>query len=183
MCTAPPELPPPPRNTAYIGLGSNQGDARGNLATALRELARLPGLELTAASSVYRTEPQGLREQPFFYNQVAGFACDASVRPEALLEALQAIERSLGRIRRAGKRFGPRTLDLDLLLFGNQRMNSPYLELPHPRMLERAFVLVPLAEIAPDLSLPQGMTVSRALARIPHTRRDDIIFQDAFPEN
>ena len=164
---------------AYVGLGSNLGDGPALLAAAREALAALPGVSLSRASSLYLTEPQGVRDQPFFTNQALELACGPDMRAGALLEALLATEQTLGRVRRGAVRFGPRTVDLDLLLFGNEVMNSERLTLPHPRMLERAFVLVPLAEIAPDLMLPQGMSVAEALGRLRYRRQGNVICQDS----
>ena len=163
-------------STAYISLGSNLGEPEKNLARALELFAGCPGIRAAAVSSLYQTEPQGLRDQPFFVNQAARLFCDAGFTPLAVLESLQGIENALGR-ERSGPRFGPRVIDLDLLLFGNVILEDPRLILPHPRMLERAFVLVPLAELAPDLFLPQGMTVREALARIAYRMEGRVIFQ------
>ena len=164
---------------AYVGLGSNLGDGPVQLAAARKAVSALAGVRLTAASSLHRTEPQGFRDQPFFTNQVLELACARTVSPLSLLDMMLAVENSLGRIRKNGVRFGPRTLDLDLLLFGNEVMVSERLTLPHPRLLERAFVLVPLAELAPDRILPQGLSVSAALGRLRYRRQGDIIYQDA----
>ena len=98
-------------------------------------------------------------------------------RPEALLDMMLDAENSLGRVRESGRRFGPRTVDLDLLLFGNEVMNTERLTLPHPRMLERAFVLVPLAEIAPDFVLPHGLSVAEALGRLDYRQQGGILYQ------
>ena len=163
----------------YVGLGSNLGDGPALLAAARSAMAAFAGVRLIAASSLYRTEPQGLQEQPFFTNQVLELACARGLPPHVLLDMMLAAESALGRIRDGCPRFGPRTLDLDLLLFGNEVMNSERLTLPHPRMLERAFVLVPLAELAPDLMLPQGMSVSAALGRLCYRQRGDVIYQAA----
>ena len=163
-------------NRAYISLGSNLGDAPANLAAARDVVASFQGITIGAVSSVFRTEPQGMREQPFFLNQIMELGCSAQVEPLALLDLLLEAELALGR-RRGAQRYGPRLIDLDLLLFGNKRMNNARLTLPHPRMLERAFVLVPLAEIAPDLQLPQGMSAGRALASLQYTQRGGTIFQ------
>lgn len=162
--------------SAYISLGSNLGDCDKNLALALELLAGRPGICVAAVSSLYLTEPQHVREQPFFTNQAALLLCDAGITPQALLESLQTVESALGR-ERSGTRFGPRVIDLDLLLFGEVILNEPRLTLPHPRMLERAFALVPLAELAPDLRLPQGMTTQEALALTPHHMEGNVIFQ------
>lgn len=165
------------KNRAFVGLGSNKGDSLLILEKAREKLAALPGLQLAAVSSVYRTEPQGFAEQPFFLNQVIGIDCDAAMTPEGLLESLLAVESELGRDRTGEVRYGPRFVDLDLLLFGNERMDTEYLTLPHPRMFSRAFVLVPLAEIAPGLCLPQGISVTEALSRIRYSRKGDILLQ------
>jgi 2-amino-4-hydroxy-6-hydroxymethyldihydropteridine diphosphokinase len=165
------------RVIAYVGLGSNQGDSFAHLAAARNSLAALPGVRPLQASSVYLTEPQGLREQPFFANQALALACAPKLAPEALLKNLLAVEHALGRVRSGAIRFGPRVIDLDLLLFGSLRRDGPHLTLPHPRMLERAFVLLPLAEIAPELVLPQGLSVSRALESIRFTLAGRVIYQ------
>jgi 2-amino-4-hydroxy-6-hydroxymethyldihydropteridine diphosphokinase len=164
---------------AYVELGSNVGDGPVRLAAARQAVSALAGVRLIAASSLYRTEPQGLRDQPFFTNQVLELACAREAAPLSLLDMLLAVENSHGRLRQSGVRFGPRTLDLDLLLFGNEVMLSERLTLPHPRMLERAFVLLPLAELAPDRMLPQGLSVSAALGRLRYRQQGDIIYQDA----
>jgi 2-amino-4-hydroxy-6-hydroxymethyldihydropteridine diphosphokinase len=173
-----------------VGLGSNLGDGPATLAAARAALEALPGFAVAAASSIYLTEPQGFRPQPFFSNQVLQLACDGAMRAHSLLDALLAAELSLGRERKAispggssvgedsALRFGPRTIDLDLLLFGNEVMTGERLTLPHPRMLERAFVLVPLAEIAPDLVLPQGgMRVRDALRRLRYRQCGQVLYQ------
>ena len=168
----------PGPQAAFVSLGSNMGDSPALLARAREALDGLPGLRVAACSSVYRTEPQGLPDQPFFLNQVLRLDCGAATGPEALLLCLLELETRLGRRRGNEARFGPRPMDLDLLLFGNQRMKTERLTLPHPRMLERAFVLVPLLEIAPDLTLPHGITVKEALQRIAFTRVRDTILQN-----
>lgn len=174
----PPLFAGPDDCAAFVGLGSNLGDAPAHLEAAQKALAALPGVSAAIFSSVYRTQPQGLREQPFFYNQVAALACCAELGAEALLTALLSEEARLGRRRDAGPRFGPRIIDLDLLLFGNQRMNTQRLTLPHPRMLERAFVLVPLAELAPTMRLAGGLSVREALARLQYRLEGRTIFQE-----
>lgn len=163
----------------YVGLGSNMGDSASMLAKAREGIAALPGVLITASSSLYETEPQGDADQPFFVNQVLCATCPENMDAVAFLTSLQHLETALGRERSPGRRFGPRLIDLDLLLFGNKRMNTKLLTLPHPRMLERAFVLAPLAEIAPDMVLPQGLTVSEALARLSYSREGNRIYQDA----
>lgn len=129
--------------TAYVGLGSNLGDRFGYLTAAVMRLHALGGVRVTRCSSVYETAPVGLKEQPPFLNMV--IEIETSLPPRALLDAMLGVERSLGRVRTV--RWGPRTIDLDLLLYGDVRMRTERLELPHPRMAERAFVLVPLLEL------------------------------------
>nr|WP_240900845.1 2-amino-4-hydroxy-6-hydroxymethyldihydropteridine diphosphokinase [Thioalkalivibrio sp. XN8] len=143
---------------AYVGLGSNLDDPAGQLRRALASLAGLPATRLLCASSFYRSPPLGPASQPDYLNAVAGLL--TTLPPLELLAALQAIETAQGR-RRDGERWGPRTLDLDLLLHGGARLASAALTLPHPGLRERAFVLVPLAEIAPGLRLPDGALVAR----------------------
>lgn len=150
--------------TAFIGLGSNLEDPPGQLRAALRELEGLPETRLTAHSPLYRSAPVGPPGQPDYINAVAALA--TRLTPQALLAGLQAIEGAHGR-RREGVRWGPRTLDLDLLLYGDQVLSTPALTLPHPRLTERAFVLRPLADIAPGLRLPDGSAVEAHLRRCP----------------
>ena len=149
------------RVRACIGLGSNLGDRRAHLRTAVEALRRLPETELLAVSSLYRTRPHGPQNQPEYLNAVA--LLETALAPEALLRHLQAIERAAGR-RRDGERWGPRTLDLDLLVHGAARRAGAALTLPHPRLAERAFVLEPLAEVAPDLEIPGLGPVARLRA-------------------
>jgi 2-amino-4-hydroxy-6-hydroxymethyldihydropteridine diphosphokinase len=149
----------------FIALGGNLGDRKNNLARALAALSRM-GIVLTAASSVYETEPWGPVKQSPYLNQVV--RARTKLPPHALLRALRWVERSLGRDRSREQRFGPRTMDLDLLVYEGARRNTKVLQLPHPRMLQRPFVLVPLAEIAPALSV-NGITVRAALARAGHS--------------
>jgi 2-amino-4-hydroxy-6-hydroxymethyldihydropteridine diphosphokinase len=140
--------------TAYIALGSNlpspAGPPRETLDAAILKLAELG--HLTARSSYYETEPVGYADQPTFLN--AAVALETELEPQALLDRLLAIERSLGRDRSHGIPNGPRTLDLDLLLYGDYVLNTQALQLPHPRMAQRSFVLQPMAEIAPELIHP-----------------------------
>jgi len=135
-----------------------------NLAAALRRLAELPDMELAGASPVYVTEPQELKDQPWFHNQVVRLRAGPSWTPERLLVALKGLEADLGRT--AGVRFGPRVIDLDLLLFGRAVLDTPALTLPHPRLRRRAFVLVPLRDVAPGLIFPDGGTLEQALADV-----------------
>ena len=135
---------------AFIGLGANLGDPGAQVRRALLALAGLPGTRLVAASSLYRSAPVGYTVQPDFVNAVAEVETRLGAR--ALLEALLAEERRFGRTREFPN--APRTLDLDLLLYGDRVIAEPGLVVPHPRMHERAFVLAPLAEIAPDIAIP-----------------------------
>ena len=135
---------------AYIALGSNLGDPLATVQAAFAALRTLPETTLVAASSLYRSAPVGLKHQPDFINAVA--AADTALGAEALLDELFAIEARFGR--RRDFHHAPRTLDLDLLLYGDLRLHEHGLTLPHPRAHERAFVLAPLAEIAPDLAQP-----------------------------
>lgn len=137
---------------AAIGLGGNLGDAATTLRQAFDALGALPGTRLLHVSRLYRTPAWGLTAQPDFINAVA--VVETTLAPMALLEHLLAIERRFGRVRVDGERWGPRTLDLDLLLHGEAVVGGAELTLPHPRMHERAFVLLPLLEIAPHVDLP-----------------------------
>ena len=137
-------------NIAYVALGANLGDPAATIRAAFGALANLPESRVVHCSSLYRTTPVGNTEQPEFINAVA--ALETTLAPESLLDALFDIEARFGRIRT--EKNGPRTLDLDLLLYNNQQLNLPRLTLPHPRLHLRAFVLYPLAELAPDLQLP-----------------------------
>jgi 2-amino-4-hydroxy-6-hydroxymethyldihydropteridine diphosphokinase len=143
---------------AWLGLGSNLGRRARNLARAVDALEATAGLELVAASSVYETEPVGVTDQPAFLNMVAQFECHLT--PQELLEALQEIERQLKRIRT--ERWGPRTIDVDVLLLDDVEIETERLTVPHPEMMNRQFVLVPLAELAPDLRLPDGRPAREA---------------------
>jgi 2-amino-4-hydroxy-6-hydroxymethyldihydropteridine diphosphokinase len=136
--------------TAYIALGSNLENPRHQLALGVAALARLPHTRLTAQSSLYRSAPVGYVSQPDFVNAIAAITTDLA--PRALLDELLAIEREHGRVREVPN--GPRTLDLDIALYGERVINEPGLTVPHPRMAQRAFVIVPLAEIAPDVPVP-----------------------------
>ena len=137
---------------AAIGLGANLGDAAATLREAIAELARLPRTELLRASRLYRTPAWGVTEQPDFINAVA--LVETGLPARELLDGLLAIERAFGRVRLDGERWGPRTLDLDLLLYDDRMMDTQRLQLPHPRMHLRAFVIEPLLEIAPNCRIP-----------------------------
>ncbi len=148
----------------YIGLGSNLADPLTQLRSALAALAALPQTSLAAQSSFYASDPLGPADQPRYVNAVA--ALDTELAPLELLDALQRIELEQGRLRKA-ERWGPRTLDLDILLFGDRQLAEPRLTVPHYHMHARAFVLYPLAEIAPQLYLPDGRALSALLAACP----------------
>ncbi len=138
--------------TAYLGLGTNLGDREGNLRQALKELDALPTMERDRTSSIYETAPVGVTEQPDFLNLVVSVRTRLS--PHELLDVLQGVENKMGRVRTV--RWGPRVIDLDLLLYGELVVETPELTVPHPRLQERSFVLMPLAEIAPALVPPGG---------------------------
>ncbi|WP_150429423.1 2-amino-4-hydroxy-6-hydroxymethyldihydropteridine diphosphokinase [Dechloromonas sp. CZR5] len=148
--------------TAYVALGANLDDPATTVRAAFAALANLPDSRIIHCSSLYRTAPVGLADQPEFINAVAEL--ETSLAPEALLDALLEIEQRFGRIR--AERNGPRTLDLDLLLYDDQCVDLPRLTLPHPRLHLRAFVLQPLAEIAPDLEIPGRGTVAAWLPAV-----------------
>src|SRR5678815_4948107 len=135
--------------TAYLGLGSNLGDRQANLDDAVRRLAS-ERVTVKRRSSIWETAPRDVLDQPWFLNQVIEVETD--LFPRQLFQHIQRIEREMGRLKRIPK--GPRPIDLDILLYGNAVVKSPDLEIPHPRMTERRFVLAPLAELAPDLRHP-----------------------------
>ncbi len=137
---------------AGVGLGSNLADPEAQVRTAFTALADLPGTRLSARSALWRSTPMGPADQPDYVNAVA--LLETTLEPHALLDALLAIEQARGRVR-DGTRWGPRTLDLDLLFYGDTVLDTPRLRLPHPGIAQRDFVLVPLGEIAPpDLAIP-----------------------------
>jgi 2-amino-4-hydroxy-6-hydroxymethyldihydropteridine diphosphokinase len=148
---------------AYVGLGANLGDRAATIAAAVEQLGLLPQTSVLRVSSLRETEPVGILDQPRFLNGVA--ALETGLAPRALLDGLLAIERALGR-ERSGPRFGPRTIDLDLLLYGAEALDDPGLTVPHPRLHERRFALEPLAELDPDLDVPGRGTVSELLAAL-----------------
>jgi len=148
---------------ALIALGGNLGDARETLARAIAMLCESGEIRLLARSSDYLTPPWGVEDQPPFVNLC--IAVDTTLAAQALLARAHAIEHAFGRDRAREQRWGPRTLDIDILTYDDLVLSEPELTLPHPRLFERAFVLVPLAEIAPDL-LIAGIRVRDALARI-----------------
>ena len=155
------------RTTAYVGVGSNLGDRLENLRAAVRDLAGTPDVRVVRSSSVYETSPVGGPEQGDFLNAVVEISTE--LEPHALLEALQRIENELGRIR--AERFGPRTIDLDLLLYGDREIDDPDLTVPHPRMRERAFVVVPLMELGAGDAHPNGRTLESVTDAAQTVRR------------
>ena len=138
--------------SAYLGLGSNLGERLDTLQQAVDLLAAEPGIRPGASSRVWETDPVGGPPQPDFLNVV--LRVDTDLTPSGLLDACQRVERGLGRERE--ERWGPRTIDIDLLLFGDQELDIPLLTVPHPRMTSRAFVLMPLLELDPQVRLPDG---------------------------
>lgn len=162
----PPSAPGPsqeasglPPVTAYLGLGSNQGDRGAMLRDALTRLEASRRVRVRKKSSLYETAPVGVTEQPWFINLVAEVETD--LLPLQLLDLVLTVERGLGRVRT--RRWGPRTIDIDILLYGDLAISTPTLVIPHPEMTRRRFVLEPLVEIAPDLRLPAGQRVASFL--------------------
>jgi 2-amino-4-hydroxy-6-hydroxymethyldihydropteridine diphosphokinase len=148
--------------TVYLGLGSNLGDRREHLNRA-RALLQAPDLVILRASSIYETEPRDLLHQPWFLNQV--IEAQTTLFPRQLLARTQKIERKMGRTRTVDK--GPRLIDIDILLYGESVVHSEALEVPHPRMLDRRFVLEPLTELVPDLRHPASKkTIREMLSRV-----------------
>lgn len=147
---------------AYIALGSNLGNPKQQVLDAMDALAKLPATRLLQRSHLYRTPPWGVLEQPPFIN--AAVELDTTLSPHALLDALLTIEQQAGRVR--AERNGPRTLDLDVLHVDGVRLDDAQLTLPHPRMPERAFVLLPLNDVAPALRLPGQGVVAELLGRL-----------------
>jgi len=148
---------------AHVGLGANLGEREATLRRALELLDSLPDIAVAAVSSLRETDPEGYLEQPRFLNGAA--AVETGLAARTLLERLLAVELELGR-RRDGPLFGPRTIDLDLLLYGNQTIDEPGLRVPHPRLHERLFVLEPLVELDPGLLVPGLGRVDELLARL-----------------
>ena len=152
---------------ALVGLGGNVGDVRATLDRAVEAFCDGADVRLVARSSDYRTPPWGVVDQPPFVNRC--IAVETALAPRALLDRALAVERSLGRDRSREQRWGPRPVDIDLLAYDDATIAEPGLTLPHPRLLERAFVLVPLAEIAPTRIIA-GVRLDEALGRVDNTR-------------
>jgi 2-amino-4-hydroxy-6-hydroxymethyldihydropteridine diphosphokinase len=148
---------------AFLGLGGNVGDTRGTLDAAIGLLCSASGMRLLARSSAYRTAPWGVEDQPAFINVC--IAVETSLTPHQVLARAQAVENALGRDRDKERRWGPRPIDVDVLAYDDLSLQTPELTLPHPRLFERAFVLVPLAEIAPERMIG-GVRVREAFARV-----------------
>jgi 2-amino-4-hydroxy-6-hydroxymethyldihydropteridine diphosphokinase len=147
---------------AYVGLGANLGERELTIHRAVELLGAMPGIEVVAVSRLRETDPVGYEDQPRFLNGAA--ALDTELSPRELLDRLLAVERELGRVRGDGPRFGPRAIDLDLLLFGREVVDEDGLAVPHPRLAERRFALEPLHELDPGLTLPDGRAVRDLLA-------------------
>jgi 2-amino-4-hydroxy-6-hydroxymethyldihydropteridine diphosphokinase len=147
---------------AYVGLGANLGPREVTLLRAVDLLGAARGVEVVAVSQLRETAPVGVVDQPPFLN--GAVALDTTLGPRELLELLLRVERELGRVRT--ERWGPRTVDLDLLVYGDEVVDEPGLRVPHPRLAERRFALEPLAELAPELEIPELGAVSNALATL-----------------
>jgi 2-amino-4-hydroxy-6-hydroxymethyldihydropteridine diphosphokinase len=148
---------------AYVGLGANLGDREATIGRALRLLDEAEGVDVVAVSALRETEPWGPVDQPWFLN--GAVALDTTLTPRQLLETLLDVERRLGRVR-GGERYGPRTIDLDLLLYDDVVTVEPGLTLPHPRLHERRFALEPLADLAPEAVVPGRGTVAALLTAL-----------------
>lgn len=149
---------------AYLGIGTNLGDKKANLRAAVKLMESDKAVDVAGVSSLYSTKPVGVEDQPDFINAVV--VIHTALSPAELLKLCNNIELQMGRVRTI--RWGPRVIDIDILLYDNAVICDNDLIVPHPRMLERAFVLIPLAEIAPDAILPGGITAREAADRIDH---------------
>jgi 2-amino-4-hydroxy-6-hydroxymethyldihydropteridine diphosphokinase len=147
--------------TAVLGLGGNIGNTRKEMSSALVQLAHHPGISVTAVSALYLTPPWGKTDQPPFLNAAARI--ETTLSPRALLNAILDVERDLGRERLA--RWGPRTIDIDILLYGSVDIDEPWLHIPHPRLIERAFALIPLLDVMPD-AVVEGRGAKEWLSRV-----------------
>jgi 2-amino-4-hydroxy-6-hydroxymethyldihydropteridine diphosphokinase len=151
---------------AYIGIGSNLDDPAKQVRAAIDALKRLPRSRFVRASRLYRTAPWGRAEQPFFVNAAA--ATSTMLSPRELLDALLAIERAQGRTRE-GERWGPRVIDLDILIYGDVKIDETGLHVPHPHLAERAFALLPLADVDPELEIPGQGRIRALIERVDAT--------------
>ena len=164
---------------AFIGIGSNLGNKEENILRALYLLTAGGRVDLWAVAPFYKTDPVGYSDQDWFLNTVAEIETDLS--PRGLLEVLMSIENEMGRVRTV--RWGPRVIDLDILLYGNEIVNQRDLEIPHPRLEERAFVIVPLADLYPDRVLPGGFKAKEVAARLQKNQQIELYFSnDIFQE-
>ncbi len=157
--------------TAYLGLGSNLGDRQAHLRAALEALGGLDGTRVTDTSGLYCSKPWGKLDQPDFTNMVASI--ETSLEPEDLLRECKRIERIVGRT--AGERWGPRVLDIDILLYDDLTLDSPTLTIPHPRIWQRRFVLTPLADLLPQLRDTAGRSIAQVL------KSEEIAAQGVWP--
>ncbi len=149
---------------AFIGLGSNLGDRHATIERAVELLGAVPGVRILAVSSLHDTEPWGYTDQPNYLN--GAVEVDTELLPRPLLTVLNGIEDELGRVRDPDQQYGPRTLDLDLLLYEDATIDEPELTVPHPRLHERAFALEPLVELDPSLALPDGRRLKDILGTL-----------------
>jgi 2-amino-4-hydroxy-6-hydroxymethyldihydropteridine diphosphokinase len=147
---------------AYLGLGTNMGDRDAQLRAAVAAIAAIPATTLLRQSPIYESKPWGKTDQPDFLNMVVEIS--TQLEPHTLHRHLEKIERDMGRDRETSEKWGPRPIDIDLLLYGTRTLKTASLVVPHPRMWERHFVMRPLADLAPDLTIPEGMPISSLLA-------------------
>lgn len=162
-------------NTAYIGIGSNLGDPHRNCQMAVARLRNIPECRLTGQSKWYFTEPVGVKDQDRYMNGVASISTE--LRPQELLRQLLAIEQDMGRIRE--KKWEARVIDLDLLLYGREMIHEEHLTIPHPLMHIRRFVLVPMVQLAPNLTHPSlGQTLTELLENIPEDGQEVTVTED-----
>jgi len=156
---------------AFLGLGSNLGDRLQYLRDALARLRSAPGVNFVRASRVYQTDPVGVTEQPRFLNLVVEVEVADELTAREVLRLVKSIEAQLGRIKR--EKWGPREIDIDVLRVGDEQVKDEDFELPHPQMWQRAFVMVPLAELAPDLRGPGGERAAEIAARLRREQKVD----------
>ena len=153
----------------FLGLGGNVGDREGNLRQAISRLREAAGVNFLRQSRVYQTEPMHVTDQPEFLNMVVEIEVAEDTAARDLLDLVKGIEKDVGRKHR--ERWGPREIDIDILLFGDERVAEDDFEVPHPRMWERAFVMAPLAELAPDMKTPGGETAEGLAKRLGEEQR------------